>query len=61
MDAGVGTTRCMSHDAPLEESRERALEFELDGAARGLTLPPDERSAVEVESGEKCPAHRLEI
>ena len=61
MNPGVGSTRGMGDRSALEQSLQDSLEFDLDGAASRLALPPDEPRAVVVEGGEKGPAHRSEM
>jgi hypothetical protein len=61
MYSGVGAAGSVGDRGGTEEPLEHALELHLHRAARRLALPPDEPAAVEVQRGEKCPAHRPAI
>jgi hypothetical protein len=61
VDAGVGSAGGVGGHPVSEEALEHALELGLDRSAGGLALPSDERGAVELQRGEKCPAHRAGI
>ena len=61
VNPGVGATGGVGYGAASEEAFENLLDLQLDRAAVGLALPPDEAGAVVVERGEKGPAHLSRI
>ena len=57
MNPGVGAACGVSYGPPVEEALQSPLEFALNRAAGGLTLPTDKAGAVVLECSEDGPAH----
>ena len=61
MHAGIRPSGPVRYHPVSREPLQHRFEFGLDGAAGRLPLPAEKPTAVELQLGKKCPAHREEI
>jgi hypothetical protein len=58
MNPGIGAAGCRGTDRRTGDLKEDLLDLALHAPSGSLTLPSDERPAVELERGEEGAAHR---